>query len=136
MVGHGVRQSVPRNKAKDYQAVAENFTRGAELARTYEYWNAAGLLIIHSAIAYSDAVTIKVGGVKSHGEDHMAVMGLLKDTVVLDDLGIKALNHLRRMIEQKNLVSYSGEIYQRKDVEELWKHLDRFRSWAVQIMAS
>lgn len=48
-----------------YKKIAENFYLAAIHEIEYEIWNAAGLLIIHSAITYSDAVTIKYGGVKS-----------------------------------------------------------------------
>lgn len=43
--------------------MADGFFAGAEAAKTFEYWDAAGLLIIHAAIAYTDAIRIKVGGV-------------------------------------------------------------------------
>ncbi|MFC1522883.1 hypothetical protein ACFL6Y_10790 [Elusimicrobiota bacterium] len=128
------RISVPRSKSKDYLKVAENFHSGAEVAKVYDYWNAAGVLIVHAAIAYSDAITIKVGGVKSRGEDHIAAVDLLESVVVLDETGKKAMRHLVRIIEHKNLVSYSGEIYSREDVEKLWKHLERFKTWVVSYL--
>src|SRR3989344_6089805 len=103
------RTSVHRTKYHDYVKVADNFYLGAELAKEFEYWNAAGVLIIHAAIAYTDAVTIKVGAVKSQGEDHMAAVDLLREVVALDEPGQKASHHLARMIEQKKVVSYSGE---------------------------
>lgn len=124
------RKSVARSRSGDYVKVAENFYEGGRLAREFEYWNAAGVLAIHAAIAYADAITIKVGGVKSSGDDHMAAIDLLRQVVALDEAGHRAAKHLARMIEQKNLVSYSGEIYARQDVEELWRHLERFRGWA------
>lgn len=130
------RASVPKSKSSDYAKVAESFYHGAELAKEFEYWNAAGLLVVHAAIAYTDAVTIHVGGVKSQGEDHMAAVGLLKEVVKLDDTGRRAANHLARLIEQKNIVSYSGEIFSRKEVDLLWKHLERYRPWAAVILRS
>lgn len=128
------RISVHRGRYHDYAKVADNFYLGANLAKEFEYWNAAGVLIIHSAIAYTDAITIKIGGVKSQGEDHMAVIDLVKKVVVLDEDGQKALNHLARMIEQKNLVSYSGEVYEQSDIEKLWKQLERYKKWAISIL--
>ena len=128
------RASVDRAKYKDYLKVAESFHSGAETARAFEYWNAAGLLIVHAAIAYTDAITIKIGGVKSHGEDHMAAVDLVKQTVVLDKSDEKALNHLSQMIQEKNLVSYSGEVYGMQDIEKLWKHLDRYKSWVILVL--
>ena len=90
---------------------------------------------LKAAIAYTDAITIKIGGVKSQGEDHMAAVDLVKQTVVLDKSGEKALNHLWRMIQEKNLVSYSGEVYAMEDVEKLWKHLDRYKFLVVSLLA-
>ena len=128
------RVSIPRTQYHDYAKVADNFYSGADLAREFEYWNAAGLLIIHAAIAYTDAITIKVGGVKSQGEDHMEVVDLLRRVVELGEAGQRAVNHLARMIEQKNIVSYSGEIYTKTEIEKLWKQLERYREWAISIL--
>ena len=125
------RVSVSRSKTHDYVKVADNFYAGAEAAREFEYWNAAGVLIIHAAIAYTDAITIKVGGVKSQGEDHMAAVDLLKEIVVSREDDQRAVNHLARMLEQKNLVSYSGEVYTRADIEKLWKQMERYKGWAL-----
>ena len=128
------RQSVPRSKYHDYIKVADNFHSGAETAKAFDYWNAAGVLIIHAAIAYTDALTIKVGGVKSQGDDHMAAVDLVREVVVLDKGGETALNHLWRMIQEKNAVSYHGEIYTRQDVEKLWKQLERYKAWALSVL--
>lgn len=130
------RKSVERSKSRDFCRVADSFYKGAEFAKEFEYWNAAGVLIIHAAIAFTDAITVKGGGVKSSGEDHMAAVGLLREVVNLDARGQDAARHLVRMIDQKNLVSYSGEVYTRADVEKLWKHLERYRSWAHLILGS
>lgn len=125
------RKPISEFKSADYAKVADSFYKGAELAKEFEYWNAAGVLIVHAAIAYTDALTIKEGGVKSQGDDHLAAVDLLKEVVALDERGRKAAGHLKRIIEQKNIVSYSGEVYFKQDVEELWKHLERFRPWVL-----
>lgn len=130
----GRRVSIPRNKYSDYEKVAQNFCAGAEVARTFEYWNAAGVLIVHAAIAITDAVTIKIGGVKNRGEDHMAAADLVRGVVLLDEKGLKALQHFSRIIEQKNIVSYNGEIYVKSDIDFLWKHLERYLGWANQVL--
>ena len=128
------RTSVSREKYQDYMKVADNFFSGSELAKEFEYWNAAGVLMIHAAIAYTDAITIKVGGVKSQGEDHMAAVDLLREVIVLDEAGKRASNHLARMIEEKNVVSYRGEVYSRADIEKLWKQLERYKEWTASIL--
>ncbi|KAF0126667.1 MAG: hypothetical protein FD189_2423 [Elusimicrobia bacterium] len=113
---------------------SENFYDGAGLAREFEYWNAAGLLAAHAAIAFTDAATIRFGGFKSSGEDHMAAVDLLRETVSRDERGNEAVRHLARIIEEKNLVSYSGDVYTRADTEKLWKHLERYRAWALELL--
>jgi len=70
MVRGSQRVSIERLQAANYIRVAENFYNGADVATQYEYWNASGVLIVHSAIAYADALTIKYGGVKSKGENY------------------------------------------------------------------
>lgn len=125
------RVTVPRAKKTDYAKVAESFYNGAEMAKGFEYWNAAGLLIVHAAIAYTDALTIKFVGVRSKGEDHMAAVDLLRQVMALDEQGKSGIRHLERIINEKNRVSYEGEIFTKKDVETLWKHLLRYRAWAL-----
>lgn len=92
------------------------------------------MLIVHAAIAYADAVTIKVGGVKSQGEDHHETIALLTELLAPDEQGTRALNQLRRIIDQKTSVSYAGEVYEQKDVDSLWKSVDRFRTWCLAVL--
>ncbi|MFN0117556.1 MAG: hypothetical protein ACKVQC_04585 [Elusimicrobiota bacterium] len=134
MVKRTLRQSQDRSKYKDFKQVAENFFQGAEAAKEFEYWNAAGVLIVHAAIAYTDALTIKVGGVKSKGEDHMAAIDLVREVVNLSENSLNSLRHFSDLINQKNLVSYSGEIYAKKDIEMMWKKLVRYRDWIVTLL--
>ncbi len=128
------RVSIQKSKNSDYARVAESFYHGAELAKEFEYWNAAGVLIVHAAIAYADAITIKFGGVKSKGEDHMAVIDLLRNVTVLDEQGNRGMRHLERIINEKNRVSYQGEMYTKKNIDSLWKHLVRYQRWAVSMI--
>lgn len=92
------------------------------------------MLIIHSAIAYSDAICIKFAGVKSQGEDHIQAVSLLKEILASSDENKKAFQNLEKMIAHKNSVSYSGEVYEAKDIDLLWKHLDRFKTWAENLL--
>lgn len=134
MTNSKTRVPVHRTKVKDYQSVAESFYRGAELAREFEYWNASGVLIVHAAIALADAIAIKLAGVKSRGEDHHETIALLEEVVAPGEEKKKALLHLRRIIDHKNAVSYSGELYNKKDIEQLWKQVARFREWAMDLL--
>jgi len=78
---------------------------------------------------------VKVGGVKSAGGDHMPAAALLETVVAIDADGKKAIGHLRALIEEKTLVSYSGEIYRREDIRRMGRHLDRYRAWADRLLA-
>lgn len=125
---------VEKQKSKDFITVARNFMNGAEVASEYEYWNAAGVLIVHSAIAFSDAITVKYGKVKSKSEDHQDVINLIYSLVADNEEKKKAMLQLSKIISHKNLVSYSGDIYSKKDIDKLWKYIERFAAWAENIL--
>jgi len=129
-----IRARVDNTKWVDYKKVAESFFGGADVAREYEYWNAAGVLIVHSAIALADAISIKFRAEKSQGEDHNQTVLLLKDTLTSNDENKKAYNHLEKIIAHKTSVSYSGNVYDRKDVDNLWKNFERFKRWAESLL--
>lgn len=134
MVRKTSRKTIGKSLANNYKIVADNFYSGAEVAKEYEYWNAAGVLIVHSAIAYSDAICIKYGGVKSQGEDHNQTVMLLKEVVTSSDENKKAILQLEKIIAHKTMVSYSGELYDAKDIEVLWKNINRFKLWAEELL--
>ena len=54
------RKAVDRLRYQDSKKAAEHFYEAAEVAMEYSYWTAAGVLIVHSAIAYADAISIKL----------------------------------------------------------------------------
>lgn len=118
----------------NFKIVADNFFEAAKLAYKYEYYNAAGVLIIHSAIALADALTIKLSSKKSRGDNHYEVISFVKDIVPYDNKKNKALDHLKQLIDHKNAVSYSGDIYSRKDIDILLKHYERFGSWVINVL--
>jgi len=130
----GRRRQVDRSRWRQFHAVADNFVRAAEVASDLEYWNAAGVLIVHAAIALTDALTVKVGGVKSAAEDHRLAADLLETVLTVDPERKKAIGHLRGLLEEKNLVAYSGEIYRREDIRRMHRHLERYRNWANRLL--
>ena len=128
------KKTVPADRWNQFHHLAIVFKDAASLAKEFEYWNASGLLIVHAAIAFTDALTVKVGGVKYRGEDHYQAGQLVQETIVLEAEGKRALKHFFAIIEQKSLVSYSGRIYQRKDIFYLWKHLERYQKWVETML--
>ena len=124
-------RSEPRNRAGDYLRVATDFTGGADTAMEFEYSNAAGVLYVHAAIAYADAVSIALSGKKSGSEDHEDVIDLLHDVIRENDQADKdASNAIQRIISIKNEVSYEGRAYTRKDILPLKRRIDLIARWA------
>jgi hypothetical protein len=114
--------------------VADGFREAAETAQEYEYWNAAGLLMVHAAIAYTDTLTIRIAGVKSQGEDHHEAIALLREHTAVTEAQGNALKHLAKIIDHKNVVAYSGSLFEAKDAGMLHRHLERFHSWVLTVL--
>jgi hypothetical protein len=123
-------------KYLSYKKIAQNFYDAGIVSAELNYFNAAGVLFVHSAIAYSDAITIKLSSAKSGGDSHFQIVTFLDEVVKESTDKSKALNQLRKIIDQKNLVSYSGEEYSKKDVNDMQKNAERFQTWALKILTN
>lgn len=114
--------------------VAQHFYEAARDSMDLDYPTAAGVLIVHSAIAYADALCIMLSGQRSSGENHEEAVEIL-ETVAADDPDKRsAMNQLRRIIEEKTRVSYLGELYSPAATRDMWKRLERFRAWALRLL--
>src|SRR5690554_2476150 len=129
MPGKTKRAVTDKSEFSKYRTLADNFYKGAIAEMKAGRWNPAGVLMVHSAIAFADAASVKYGGVKSKGDDHQDVVRLLDELLPFSEAKKNALNQLERLIAHKTSVSYSGEIYDDKDIEKLLKHFERFKSW-------
>lgn len=130
------KKSVDSQKFKDFQQVATNFVQGAKVAYDYEYFQAAGLLVIHSAIALADSITVKLLSEKCTGDNHYEVLNLMQDALPKNKKNDQPLKQFKNLIDHKNLISYTGDIYYKKDVDKIMKHYERFASWANSILES
>jgi hypothetical protein len=128
------RATVDRADAGDYAAAGDQFFQAAELARQFEYWNAAGLLFVHAAIALADAVAIARRGQKSTSENHMDALALLEEASENVKGRDEAIGHLRRIIDEKNRVAYTGVSFRRVDLEKMAVHAGRFRAFAERVL--
>lgn len=129
------RAKVDPGQAASFRATGRQFLKAARLAGEHEYWNAAGLLLVHAAIAFADAVSIRLAGVKSTSENHLDAVQLLGETAAREKDRDRALGHLRRIIEEKSRVSYSGEAFRKTEIDALETHADRFRDWCEAVLA-
>lgn len=134
MVKKTKRISINKAQAENYLIIAKDFYDGAKAATEQQSWNAAGVLIVYSAIAFADTISIKYGGVKSRGDNHLEVITILEEIVSSSEKNKKALHQLYRLIDHKNAVSYGGNIYNEKDIEQLWKYLHRFKDWVNTVI--
>ena len=66
----------------------------------------------------------------------MEAANLLEDVLAVDAEGKKAIGHLRALIQEKNLVSYSGEVYRRQDIRPMTRHLERYQVWTDQFFTT
>ena len=88
------RKSIPRHRFVEYQNVADHFYEAAKDSMELEYWTAAGVLIVHSAIAFADALSIKLSGVKSVGENHEDAVVLVENAVADGEGKTRAINRV------------------------------------------
>ena len=84
-----------------------------------ELWTSASILFVHAAIAFTDALTIKAGSVKSAGDDHAQVIYLVEQTLFLSTGDKIALNRLGKILGEKSKVSYGGKVYSRKQADKI-----------------
>ena len=123
------KKSVDRNLWKQYFAAAEEYHNGAMNNYKSELWTSASILFVHAAIAYTDALTIKAGSVKSSGDDHALIIVLIEQTVSLTSEDKKALNRLGKILGEKSKVSYGGKIYTQNQADKIMTQFKRYRSW-------
>jgi len=122
------------SKSINFNKAADSFIRAAELAYEFDYYNAAGVLIIHAAIALADSITIKKSSKKAAGDNHYEVISLLNDVTPPHKSKNAAIESLKKLIEHKNLISYSGDMYQKKDLDKLFKYYRKLEIWAKEIV--
>ncbi len=123
------RKSVDRQQWRQYYEVGIQNKQGAEHNLESGLWTPAGILIVHSAIALTDALTVKAAGVKSSGDGHLQVVELVKQVIEIsrDDTG--ALNRLLRILSEKSKVAYGGQLYTERQAAGVMKQLQRYQAW-------
>lgn len=95
------------------------------------YGNAIGLLSIHAAISYADALTIAFGEKKS-ADVHRKAVDTLR-SVMGSKLDERAAKAFRLVLQQKDAVSYRGEFYSIDDGRKLLKHAELFCKWTRNV---
>ncbi len=132
MVRKATRKRVERSDWAGFLAAAEENYASACAVQASRKYRAAGILLVHAAIALTDALTVRAGGVKSTGEHHLEAVDLVRDLLPnATGLG-PALRHLEAIIHEKNRVSYTGDPFTATDIARTRSHYERFAQWVKE----
>jgi hypothetical protein len=97
------------------------------------YGNGLAIVSVHAAIAYTDALTVAYREVKSVDGDHSRAA-----EVLVHALGQRAdpaqVRRLRRVLNAKSEVSYSGSYYTLHEGREIFADVVCYGSWAEEML--
>ena len=125
------RKRTERADADKYLQVGRSLRRtAADLNDLGEsaYGNALGILCIHSAIAYTDAVTIRAKGLRA-ADQHGRAADLLAELFPANAATTRAVRSLRILLSRKDDVEYSGSYYSIEDAQAMFGHLESYADW-------
>lgn len=134
MVRSGSHKVVDRSQAEKYRRVGVSLLASARALESIAvagdpYGNAIGVVAVHAAIAYNDALTIAFRGIKSTEGDHRKAADVLQQA-----LGHRAtvehVNRLRSILSLKDRISYGGQYYTLQEAQQLLQHAEAFAEWA------
>lgn len=127
-------RSVSRERHATYLKKAREFLRAAESALNKGDWDAVGLNAVHAAISAADSLLVYYGGVRSTGDSHHDVAGLLRRHIKDDQLGSK-IQTLSKVLGYKNLAAYEDREVTEAEGKDAEKLARRFLDWAQSRLA-
>jgi hypothetical protein len=98
------------------------------------YASAAGLLAVHSAISYSDAVLMGLGCSRPRGENHREAIAALKRACTRARVDHQGIAHLQSLLSAKTDISYGERQVDTKRIEALCVAAERFQVWAERTL--
>ncbi|MBA3968863.1 MAG: hypothetical protein H0X52_02045 [Gemmatimonadetes bacterium] len=134
MVRSGSHKAVDRSQAEKYRRVGVSLLASARALESIAvtgdpYGNAIGVVAVHAAIAYNDALTVAFRGIKSTEGDHRKAADVLQQA-----LGHRAaaeqVNGLRSILALKDRISYAGQYYTLHEAQQLLRSAETFAEWA------
>jgi hypothetical protein len=138
MIKRGQRKPVDPGQAEKYRRVGASLVESARALLTVadegdRFGNAIGIVAVHAAIAYTDALTISFGGFKStEGEHRKAADALQAALTHRIDPGKLAL--LRAILGTKDEVSYAGTYYRVEDAGRVLEKTIEYAAWAEELL--
>ncbi|HKP76719.1 MAG TPA: hypothetical protein VJT67_14410 [Longimicrobiaceae bacterium] len=132
----GATKREPRSQAASYLSVAQALVqtaRAIDVLGERTYGNGLAIIAIHAAIAYTDALTIAVGEMKSTDGDHLRAVDVLTHV-----LGARAdvaqVKRLRRVLAAKSTASYGGNYYTLEDGRDILADVEKYAAWAEGLL--
>src|SRR5664279_872977 len=98
------------------------------------YSTAVGLLAVHSAISYNDAIQIKLTGKRTKSQDHSRAIRVTAAACQNARIESRGVRHLEKLLGAKTDVSYGDERVDNRRVEFLYQSARAFRAWAEGIL--
>jgi hypothetical protein len=137
MVKGGRRKRVDRSQAVRYRTVGRALLTSAQALATVAesgdpYGNALGIVAIHAAIAYCDALSVGYGSLRSAEGDHERAVEAFQEALgAAADPDMARL--LRSILNEKDTISYQGEYYTLAAATRVLGRAERFCAWAEGI---
>jgi hypothetical protein len=97
------------------------------------YASAAVLLAVHSAISYSDALLIGLGGARPRGE-HREAVPALKRTCTKAGIDHQGITQFQKLLSAKTDISYGDKQVDDEKATALCIAAERFQAWAERIL--
>ncbi len=98
------------------------------------YTAATALLAIHSAIAYNDAIRVKLTGKILPNTDHKSAVSATRKACRHAGFPDRGLRHLHKLVGFKTDVSYGDRNVEAQLSQELSIDAERFESWALGLL--
>lgn len=134
MVKRGAKKKVDPHDAERYLRVGRNLLQAAEdlssLAGAF-YGNAIGILCVHTAITYTDALTIRAAGIRS-SDEHTKAADRLIETVAVSNQDQKVIRVLRSILARKEEIEYSGDFYTLPEARKMLQDVKKYATWAEE----
>jgi hypothetical protein len=120
-----------------YRQRAEQLAACSDLtANGPEYASATALTAIHSAIAYQDAVLLRLQGKLSRSLDHAKAAEHLEKACRNKKIETSGLKHLKNLVGHKTAVSYGPKVTTTDFAATLAEKAVRFQVWALKTLGS
>jgi len=101
-----------------------------------EYASAAALLAVHSAISYSDALLIGLGGARPRGENHREAITELRGACTRAKVEPQGITQLQKLLSAKTDISYGEKPVDEDRITALCIAAKRFEKWVEQVLHS